>query len=390
MLLDTTAPAWARPYLVRHIAVDPADLAATVAAAGTYQAAHELRGALTYMPEHVETTARVAEILRTPTTPAEALARFGNLARLRTVLAQHSLPQPRWAEVFDAESAAAHAESLGYPVLLTQSGIGRTAAAQARNREEVGAAYELVDRPKAKTPFDRRGAILVEEALDGEQVSAETVVLDDEDIRIVSITRTLLGPPPARQPVRHCVFAHDALLQNPILRRIVTRAVQALGIELGVLSVRMRLTRKGPRIIDVSPHLADDLIPLIVKRATGIDLPRIAADLASGRTANLIATRQRAAAVQFHYSTTTGHVRRLTVHRHADRQPLLDRIVVTQELGNHVTSGPYATVHDRIGHFVVLGPDASSCRSTLDHTAQYIQAEVTPSPVKSVVALGVP
>ncbi|MFI2765670.1 hypothetical protein ACH5A3_43920 [Streptomyces echinatus] len=334
------------------------------------------------MPEHVETTVRVAEMLGTPTAPLEAMARCGDLAELRRVLAERRVSQPRWAEVFNADSAVMQAEVFGYPVLIKNSGSARTFSVQAWSPSEVSAAYESAARPVAGGPADGNAHVLVEEDPDGEQVSAEMVVLDEEDIRVVAITRTVLGPPPARQSVRHCVFAHDPLLHNPILRQILTRTVRALGIKLGVLSVRMRLTRKGPRVTDVSPHLAGDLIPLVVKHATGVDLPRIAGDLAIGRTPKLTAIRQRAAAVQFLYAPVTGHVHRLAVHPHAERQPLLDRIVLTQQLGNHVTSGPHANASDRIAHLVVLGPDAPSCHSVLDRASQYVHTEIEPVQVE--------
>ncbi|MGV9248706.1 hypothetical protein [Streptomyces sp. NPDC003710] len=331
------------------------------------------------MPEHLDTTARIAELLQTPSTSVKSLAACSDLAELRRLLTRHKVPQPRWAEAFDAESAADGAELLGYPVLIKPTNKTRRLALQAHTYDEAGAAYALVTQQTARHPADRSVGALTEQHLDGHQVSAETVVLDEGDVRIAAITRTMVSPPPTHHVVRHCVFAHDTLLHNPVLRQVVTRTIRALGITLGVLSVRMTLTPKGPRITDVSAHLADDLIPLLVKKSTGIDLPRIAADLSTGRTPTVAPTRQRAAAIHFLYPPATGHVRRLAVHPDADRQPLLERIVLTQQLGNHVTYGPNATTDDRIAHVVVLGPDGPTCHSALDQMVQYIDADIAPS-----------
>ncbi|MEU3862831.1 hypothetical protein AB0F03_36995 [Streptomyces sp. NPDC028722] len=185
--------------------------------------------------------------------------------------------------------------------------------------------------------------------------------------------------------MRHSVYAHDPLLHNPVLRRTVTRAVRALGITLGVLNVHLTLTRRGPRVIDVSPHLPGDLIPLLVKRATGIDLPGIAGDLCTGRIPHLASTRQRAAAIQFLYAPVTGRLHRLAVQPHADRHPLLDRIVLTQRIGAYVRSACNSTSSDRIAHFVVLGPDTPSCHSALDQAAQHIHADIVPSSIESTI-----
>ncbi|MGW2426195.1 ATP-grasp domain-containing protein [Streptomyces sp. NPDC001709] len=379
ILLDAAVPAWARQYLVRHIAVDLADPVCTVAAVKSYRSRHELRGVLTYMPEHLGTAALIAELLQTPSSPLEALAACSDLAELRRRLTRHGVPQPRWAEVLDAQSAAAQAELLGYPALIKPTRKRGRIALHVHNPAEVRTAYELVAGNRTGRPIDRCESALIEEYLCGHQVSAEAIVLDDADIRIAAITRTVVGPPPALQVLRHCIFAHDTLLHNPILRQIVTRTIRALGITLGVLNVCMMFTPTGPRITDVSAHLADDLIPMLVQQATGIDLPGIAADLSTGRTVNVIPTRQRAAAIQFLYPGATGYVRRLAVHPHVNRQPLLDRIVLTQQVGNHVTHEANATIDDRIAHIVVLGPDGPSCHSALDQIAQHIDTDVVPS-----------
>ncbi|MFD0393238.1 hypothetical protein ACFQ3Z_15095 [Streptomyces nogalater] len=112
-------------------------------------------------------------------------------------------------------------------------------------------------------------------------MSAETVVLDDE-VRIVALTRTTPGPPPACRPLRHSVHAHDGLLHNRFLRQCVERAVEALRLTHTVAHITLRLTARGPRVLGVTPCPPDDLIPLLVERATGVDLAGAAATLATG------------------------------------------------------------------------------------------------------------
>ncbi|GHE14768.1 hypothetical protein GCM10010339_87030 [Streptomyces alanosinicus] len=288
------------------------------------------------------------------------------------------MPQPRWAVACDPKSAVANAESLGYPILIKPTRKARELALLAHNREEVSAAYELVTQQVAGCTVAQREDVLIEENSHGHQVSAETVVLDEADIRIAAITRTAAGAL-SGQVKRHCIFAHDPLLHNPVLRQIVMRTVRALGVTRGVLHVQMTLTPGGPRITDVSAHLADDLIPLLVLEATGIDLPGIAADLSTGRTTNVVPTRQQAAAIQFLYPPVAGYVRRLAVNPQVDSQSLLKRIVFTQKLGNRVTRGPNATAEDQTGHVVVRGPDGPSCHRTLDRIGQCIDTAVAPS-----------
>ncbi|MFF7474872.1 hypothetical protein [Streptomyces sp. NPDC008092] len=209
------------------------------------------------------------------------------------------------------------------------------------------------------------------------RVSAETVVLDGE-IRIAAITRTTLGPAPARQPLRHTVHAHDGLLHNRFLRLAVDRTVHALGIDRGVLHIGLALTDRGPRVTDVAPHLPGDLIPLLVRRATGVDLARAAAALATGEAADTTPTRQRAAAVQFAYPAATGRLDHLDLSPDAADEPGADRMLLTRHTGSHVTAGPHATAADRLALWVAVGETPADCHGALRRMARHLSAGIAP------------
>ncbi|MFF4114265.1 ATP-grasp domain-containing protein [Streptomyces sp. NPDC001714] len=211
----------------------------------------------------------------------------------------------------------------------------------------------------------------------GPRVSAETIVLDGE-IRIAAITRTTLGPAPARQPLRHTVHAHDGLLHNRFLRLAVDRTVLALGVDRGVLHIGLTLTDRGPRVTDVAPHLPGDLIPLLVRRATGVDLARAAAALATGEAADTTPTRQRAAAIQFAYPAATGRLDHLDLSPDAAHEPGADRMLLTQHTGNHVTAGPHATAADRLALWVAVGETPDACDDALRRMARHLSAGIAP------------
>ncbi|MER7936821.1 hypothetical protein AB0N99_29410 [Streptomyces sp. NPDC093272] len=280
---------------------------------------------------------------------ASAVVRFAARHRVRGVLAQSA----GYAAV-----AARIAGQLGLP------GPSRATTAACADpavlRASLAAATVPVDEPG--TP----------------RVCAETVVLDGE-IRIVAITRTTLGPAPARQPLRHTVHAHDGLLHNRFLRLAVDRTVHALGLTRGVLHIGLRLTDRGPRVTDVTPCLPDDLIPLLVRRATGVDLAQVAAALATGEVPDTTPTRQRAAAIRFAYPAATGRLDRLTLAPEAAREPGADRMILTRDAGHHVTAGPHATVDDRLALWVAVGEDPAGCDDALRRMGRHLSARVTPA-----------
>ncbi|WP_407916000.1 acetyl-CoA carboxylase biotin carboxylase subunit family protein [Kitasatospora sp. NE20-6] len=127
--------------------------------------------------------------------------------------------------------------------------------------------------------------VLVEEYLDGPEISVECATVRGRAIS-VAITRKQLGPPPYREETRH----------NPLLALagpVAQEALHVVGFANGIAHVEMRLTGRGPRLSEVNGRLAGDLIPHLVREATGIDLPVAAADIALCLLPDLTPTRRR-------------------------------------------------------------------------------------------------
>ncbi|MFJ3770916.1 hypothetical protein ACIPX0_04390 [Streptomyces sp. NPDC090075] len=283
---------------------------------------------------------------------ASAVVRFAARHRVRGVLT-HSGEY--------AVAAARIAGQLGLP--------GLSPATAAACADPAALRALLADRT---VPVDDPGA-----GPGAPRVSAETVVLDGE-IRIAAITRTTLGPAPARQPLRHLVHAHDGLLHNRFLRLAVDRTVHALGLTRGVLHIGLTLTDRGPRVTGVTPYLPGDLIPLLVRRATGVDLAQAAAALATGEVPDTTPTRQRAAAIQFAYPAATGRLDHLDLSPDAAQEPGADRMILTQDTGSHVTEGPHATADDRLALWVATADAPSACEDALRRMARHLTAHIAP------------
>ncbi|MFF9091295.1 hypothetical protein ACF1BE_34040 [Streptomyces sp. NPDC014991] len=378
VLVDTVAPNWARPHLAKHLVVDLDHYETIVESVTSYAAGRHVRGVLSYLPQHLVAVSRIASQLKLPAVGVTSFSVLEDLVALRKRLAQHGVAQPRMSGALDGTSAAAYADKLGYPaVIRSHAGLNATAMF-AYDRKQVAAACELLTQ-NSPTPASSRKKVIVQECLGGPTISAETVVLPDGDIRVVAITRTTFDPVCGQEPVRHSVYAHDALLHNPIIRRIIQRTVRAVEITFGVLHISMSLTSMGPRVTDVQAHLTGDLIPLLVKRATGIDLPCIAAALATGKKPELAPTRQRAAAIHFAYPSVSGRIESLDISPKAACHPLVDRMVPLQRSGSIVRGIPDATSEDRLAYWVALGSDASHCHATLDEMTQYLSADIAVS-----------
>ena len=378
VLIDQTPPKWARPYLAAQAAVDLHDPEAAEAFLMSAAVQLGVAGVTTYMEHFVELAARLTHRLGLPGNSPAAAAACRDKAVTRRLLAEHGVPSASSYLAQDADQAVTIARRLGYPVVVKPRGrAGSAGVLRADSDEDVRAVFHraLVDSVLGLEAWSVAG-VLVEEYLRGPEISVETVVLGPGQVRIVAVTRKSLGREPQFQEIGHSVDAADPLLCDPVLAAVVTAAVRALGLSRGVLHVELRLTADGPRVIEVNGRPAGDLIPLLVERATGVNLAQALATLAAGGIPDLAPTRSEAAAIGFLYPEHSGYIERLDVHGALHDQLWLERLVWTRDVGTQVTAPPRASIDDRIAHWVVTGATAADCAKRRSLVADHLSVRV--------------
>ncbi|MFE0373752.1 ATP-grasp domain-containing protein [Streptomyces tendae] len=382
VLVDTAAPAWTIPYLATdhpHIRADVSDPADVAAAVKAFATDHNVAGVMTYMEHHVVTAAETAQMLGLPSSPAGAMAAARDKATTRRLLDQYNVPSARAMEAPTLEAALAHAETIGYPVMVKpRSQAGSAGVVRADNRTQIREAYE---RASSETVLGLEqygpAGVLVEEYLEGAEISVETAVLGAGRACILAVTRKLPAPPGTTQEYGHVIDAADPLLHDAELAHVISAAVDALGLTLGVLCIEVMLTATGPRIVEVNGRLGGDLLPLLAQHALGIDLAQIAVNLATGTAPALEPTADTAAAIRFAYPDETGVLERLAFHPDAGRMRMLERAVLSRRPGAFVSAPPHATLNDRLAHWVVTGRNAADCHTSLDRVAQLLDVTIT-------------
>ena len=373
VLVDRAVPPWARPYLAGEVTVSLSDPGEVTAAVGKFLVDHSVGGLVTYQPRHARLAAHLARHLGLPGNSPATVATCQAPARTRHVLREADVPSVQLHAVDDVRAALDAARTLGFPVSLTAPAVG-TNPLRADCASEVRSAYRTLRRAGTADPF--AATMNIEEVgLDGPEVGVEAVVLSPDEVRTVAVTRKTLCPDRSQAAVGYSVDAHDELLQDDTLTRLVAQAATTLGLTVGVVHADVRLTARGPLILQVGACLADDLVPLLVARARGIDLARAAAALAVGTTPDLSPTREAAAAIRYLYPVTSGRLVRLKAPD-LFTLPWLDRLTWTQRTGNAVLGPPRSGREDRLAHWVVTGADAADCTSRLSRIAEQVTARI--------------
>ncbi|MEH0432115.1 MULTISPECIES: ATP-grasp domain-containing protein [Streptomyces] len=379
-LLDEQPPAWANDHAAVSMAVDLADTEAVAQAVAALAADQGVSGVLTYMEQHVALTARIAERFMLPGNNPSAVEACRDKYLSRSLLAAANVPSARSYLVPDAETAVEYAVLLGGPVVLKPRSMGGSAGVRrADTPDQVRDAFQAA-RSASLFGLEHTGTagVLIEEYLDGPEISVECVVLGHDTVHIAAITRKYLGDEPDFQETGHLVDSSDPLLADSRIRQVALGALSTVGISCGVMHVEMRLTHQGPRIVEINARLGGDLIPHLVHLATGLNLPQIAADLAVGADPELVLSQSQSAAVRFLYPPVTGHVTALNTGMFAS---WLNRFEWTAAPGSHVNAPPRATLLDRLALAVVAGPDPDTCHRRLQLVEERSGVHIQPDTV---------
>jgi biotin carboxylase len=363
VLLDEQPPTWQLPYL-RGYAVAPfADPGAVRAAARRLRAGYGVAGVFTYDEALAVLAGGVAADLGLPHAAVDAIAACRDKLRMRGVLRAAGVPSAGYREVSTMEDAGAAAAELGYPVVVKPRALAASVGVV-----RAGAVAELAGAFRAAAQARTAGlpehaSVLVEEYLDGPEISVDAV-LTGTATELAVVARKQLGFAPYFEETGHLVSDPEPVPGLPRVHEVVTAALAALGLRRGTAHVEVRLTAAGPRIVEVNPRLGGDLIPYLGQLATGVDLAAAAARIAAGGVPDLAKRWSRAAAIRFFHATrdtVIGSVG-LAMRR---RPGWLDRLTWLVGPGDAVRIDG-GTAWRRLGFAVVTGADAAQCRERLD------------------------
>ncbi|MGW7710958.1 ATP-grasp domain-containing protein [Streptomyces sp. NPDC054771] len=376
-LIDTKPPSEQQHLVVDHEVAATHDPAAVVAAGLALAARHAVAGVVTWDEYALVPAAELAARLGVPGNSAAAMTACRDKATSRRLFAEHDVPSATSTRVDTLAQATAAAFRTGFPVVLKPSSHAASiGVVRADTPEELSAAWRFASAGAGEQGPEGSG-VLVEEYLFGPEISVECVTQHGVTTAL-AVTRKEVAFPPYFEEVGHTVEAGDPLL--PEVAPVAVQAVRALGVTSGIQHVEMRLTPSGPRIIEVNSRIGGDLIGELVRLATGLDLPRIAADVACGTVPDLTPTAHASAAIKILYPPATGTLsaRNLSITP-GPEYPWLHQVTWLREVGEQVALPPAGDLDaGRIGFLVVTADSPEAARDRLSFLTTGLTLSVAP------------
>jgi len=147
----------------------------------------------------------------------------------------------------------------------------------------VNSRKDLEGKLESSLKFSRSKTAIIEEFLNGPEVSANALVVDSRVVLNEISDRITAGEHAIGVPVKH-VYPSEVCTGEIIaeIQGMVERCILALKIENGPVYFQLKITDRGPRILEVAARLDGCHIWKLIKTACGVDLLDASVSLLTG------------------------------------------------------------------------------------------------------------
>jgi biotin carboxylase len=353
--------------------VDFSDVGAVVEAGRR----HRVEGVMTVAADRaVPIVAAVSERLGLPGIGAETAHVMTHKVAMRRRLAEHGVPQPRFAAVRTHAEARAAAEAVGFPAVLKPAD-----AAGQRGVFRLGSFDDLEAHLHAALAASMSGEAIVERYHAGDEVNT-LLVANDGDVQLLTASDRVrpdgVGFGVALAHVYPSTFFGDALEE---VERVAVASVRALGLRTGIAYPQLLVGDGGVRVVEVAARIPGGQMGEIPLVGAGIDLVEIAVRQALGLEipeALLRPRFQQPFAISFLTAEPgvlpTGKVRRVEGLGRAEAFPGVVRVETYIQPGE--TIRPVQVDGDRRGYVIALGDTNLDALERAEAASRFVDVEV--------------
>ncbi|MGW0147456.1 ATP-grasp domain-containing protein [Streptomyces sp. SS1-1] len=323
-------------------------------------------GVITSCDYYLPVVARTATRLGLPGPAPEAIENACRKDATRRVLAEAGVPGPRFGVHEEWADIARCARDIGYPLVVKPVDLcaGMLVRRVDDEAQLAAAVKALADFPVNARGQQRASAVLLEELLDGPEVSVESVSHAGV-AHVVGVTDKSIAGEPAFVETGHMFPAALSATDRAAVERTAIDAITALGLTDGVVAhTEIKLTSAGPRVVEVNPRPAGNRITELLRHVTGIDLAAAFVDVGLGRSPDLRRTDTglRSAAIGFLVPEATGTLVALDGGRARTAPDVLE--VELAQPGRQVRRA--GSNNEYLGHVMAGDPSGGGARARVE------------------------
>lgn len=282
---------------------------------------------------------------------------------------EHNVPAPWFYLIKDVAEVDKLKDRLSYPCIMKP-----TDNAGSHGVVKIHSYEELIEKYEYSRSSSRSGNVIVEEYLDGCEVSVEVMVVDGK-INILQITDKLTTEAPYFVEMGHSQPSQlSKEIQNKI-KDVAEKACKAIGIDKGPAHVEMKVTpQHGPKMIELGARMGGDNITThLVPLSTGVDMVETTIRIALGEDVNVCPTLNCGSAIRY-FEAQSGVIKSIQGVDETMQIEGVKQISFTKNIGD--TSTPIQCSNDRIGFIIAQASTADEAIKVCEKAVKMIKIEI--------------
>ena len=354
-VVDFNPQAVGIPYADRYYNASTMDEDAVLAAAEDYLP-DGIMTLATDMP--MRGVAKASDKLHLHSINYETAVKATDKYEMIKVFKEHNVPSPWYVVADSLEELKTHEADVSFPCIIKP-----TDNAGSHGVAKVFSFQELLDNYEYSHSCSRHGKVIVEEYLDGPEVSVEVMVVKGK-VNILQITDKITTGAPHFVEMGH---TQPSRLPNDIqqeIRKVAEVACKSLHLDKGPAHVEMKVTSRGPVMIELGARMGGDNITThLVPLSSGIDMVKATIDVATGQDPDITPTLHCGSAIRY-FEAPIGTIKSIEGLDEVEKMPGVKQITFTKGVGDNST--PIECSNDRIGFVVAQGETADEAANNCE------------------------
>lgn len=315
---------------------------------------HKVDGVMTLASDMpMRTVAAVAKELGLVGITDDTALKATNKAEMRKALKKHNVPIPEFYKVSNELEYENAILSLQFPVIVKPAdNSGSRGIFKLDSRDNLSEVQEVY---KYSKEFSRNGDVVVEECMEGPEVSVETLTIDGE-CNVIQITDKITTGAPHFVEMGHTQPTRLSEAIDDQIKEVAIAANKALGITNGPSHTEIIVTQRGPKIVELGARLGGDCITThLVPLSTGVNMVECCIKIALGEKPDIVPKFSRGSAIRY-FHQTPGVIKNIVGVENANCMKGIQQVSIVHGVGETITQIDSSTA--RMGFVIAQGDNA--------------------------------
>lgn len=289
---------------------------------------------------------------------------------MRKIMKNNNVPIPVFFHTNNFDDFGEIVKNMPIPYIVKPSdNSGSRGIFKVENKKiDLKEVYEYV------TKNSRKGWILVEEYMEGPEVSVESITYNGVT-EVIAITDKLTTGSPYFVEMGHSQYTkHSKKLQNEI-KKITKMAIDAVGIINGPSHTEIKITKDGPKIVEIGARLGGDNINThLVPLSTGINIVRESLKIAMGEEPIIEFKYNKGSAIRY-ISVNKGIIKNISNIDTIKQEDGIEVVHIDKKIGDEVSN--IRSSNDRIGYVIATATTPEEAIKKCENAIENIKIELT-------------